>query len=342
VHQKLGYGSFPEYLSAVFGYDHREAQERTRVALRLAELPGVSQALRNAELVWSGAREIGRVATADTEEQWLERTRGKSVRQIEKMVAGRQPGDAPDDPADPPPDEHVLRFEVDGTTLATWREAVKKMRAEHGGKLSGEEALLAIARRVLEGPTDEGRSSYQIALTVCEECGATTQDGAGEPIPVDEQTREMAYCDSQIIGHVDAAHVGQGGSEGQRATQTIPPAKRRAVVRRDHSCCAVDDCRNAIFVDVHHLTWRIDGGQHDIDAMTVLCGAHHQAVHAGTLRIEGKPSTGLSFLHADGSPYGSRWVDARAAGAQTELFVELTQLGLAADEAWRSLDQARP
>lgn len=36
----------------------------------------------------------------------------------------------------------------------------------------------------------------------------------------------------------------------------------------------------------------------------MLCGAHHRAVHLGTLVIRGSASTGLSFSHADGTPYG--------------------------------------
>lgn len=312
----------------------REVSERLKVARRLGELPEMSAALRSGAVSWSGARELSRVATPDTEPAWLEAARGKNVRQVEKMVSGRTLGDLPDTPKTQEAERHVLRFEVDGATYASWREAVKKVRVEHGEELSEEQALLAIARIVLEGPKDAGRASYQVALTVCEECGGATQDGRGEAIAVSDEVRDMAYCDANFIGHVDA-HVGE---ELERATQSIPPAKRRAVVARDHGQCVVDGCSAATFVDVHHLELRRDGGQHDLENMVLLCGAHHEATHVGTLHIEGTPRTGLRFFHADGSSYGSMRLDAEAAKRNTELFALLTtSYGLPPSEAYRAV-----
>jgi hypothetical protein len=139
---------------------------------------------------------------------------------------------------------------------------------------------------------------------VCEECGATTQDGGGEAIRVAEEVAEMVHCDGQYIGDVGGTtHVGQHPA---RATQTIPPAVRRQVMRRDRGRCVVEGCHSATFVDVHHLRWRKDGGGHDIDNIAVACSSHHRAIHAGRLIVQGTPSTGLSFFHADGTPYGTR------------------------------------
>jgi hypothetical protein len=41
----------------------------------------------------------------------------------------------------------------------------------------------------------------------------------------------MADCDAQLVGHVDAP-------SSERASQTIPPRIRRAVLRRHHNRCA--------------------------------------------------------------------------------------------------------
>lgn len=338
LHLRLGYGSYVEYLGVVFGYQARVAQERLRVARRLAALPQVADSLRQGRLVWSGARELGRVATPETEEAWLDATCDKGVREIERMVAGLTRGDAPGDPKHAGKETHVLRFEVSGATLATWREAMKKIRAEHGGGLSEEEELLAVARLVLEGPKDAGRASYQVAVAVCDECGAGTQQGSGEPIAVGEADLEMAYCDAQFIGRVDVTHVGQSG-HGERAKQTVAPARRRQVVARDHGQCVVDGCRASTFVDVHHLVWRTDGGQHDPDNLCVLCSAHHNAVHQGKLHIVGRPSTGLSFFHADGAPYGSPLVDAERVERNASEFHFFKERGLATDHAWRAVHQ---
>ena len=41
-----------------------------------------------------------------------------------------------------------------------------------------------MARQVLGGPSDEGRSSYQVYLNVCERCGSGQQLGQGELVDV--------------------------------------------------------------------------------------------------------------------------------------------------------------
>jgi hypothetical protein len=64
----------------------------------------------------------------------------------------------------------VLRFEVTGEGLACVREALMKLRRDAGEAIDDEAALLLMARAVLEGPRDEGRATYRIALTVCEHC----------------------------------------------------------------------------------------------------------------------------------------------------------------------------
>jgi hypothetical protein len=129
------------------------------------------------------------------------------------------------------------------------------------------------------------------------------------------------------------AHV---GAKTQRATQSIPPARRRAVERRDGGRCRVPGCRHATFVDVHHLNLRSEGGTEELDNLLTLCAAHHRALHRGRLRIEGTPSQGLTFRHADGTLYGAPpaagSVDLRAKAHQA-----LTQLGYREAETKQAL-----
>lgn len=113
------------------------------------------------------------------------------------------------------------------------------------------------------------------------------------------------------VGSVSATHVGSvsktrsSAGKRARATQCIPPAVRRAVLRRDHHRCQVPGCIHAHFVDVHHIEPRAASGGHDVENLITLCGAHHRALHHGKLRIVGRPGAELRFLHADGRPYGT-------------------------------------
>ena len=258
-----------------------------------------------------------------------------------------------------------------------------------------------LSRQVLEGPKDPGRSSYQIALTVCENCRRATQQGRGELIEVGPEVLAMAERDGQHIGHVhddadagahvggstdtearahvgvddeatacahvggphganvrarvdandradgrarERAHVGARndesrahvGATSRRATQSIPPKLRRAVLRRDGGKCRVPGCRHAVFTDVHHLVPRSEGGTDSLEKLATFCGAHHRAIHDGKLIVTSSASSHLEFTHADGTPYGGA-VDPADADAHTKAFRALTGMGFREGDAKRAL-----
>ncbi|HEV8246496.1 MAG TPA: HNH endonuclease signature motif containing protein [Polyangiaceae bacterium] len=139
----------------------------------------------------------------------------------------------------------------------------------------------------------------------------------------------------------DALRIHEGYSEllpfeapiaADLATQDIPPALRRSVMRRDRGCCVVPGCKHRNFVDVHHLLPRSDGGAHEPDNLVVLCAAHHRALHRGQLLVEGRPSVGLIFRHADGTAYG-QGPSPRLADAHARVFSALRNLGFRESEA---------
>jgi HAMP domain-containing protein len=326
VHAQLGYATYFEYLERTFGYGPRAAHERLRVAQALDDLPELRARLAAGRLNWSTVRELTRVAVPETEVEWAEAAEGWTVREVERAVKGRLPGDRPEDPRREEAATRRLALDVSPETLATFREAVGRLRQETETPITDEEALLEMSRRVLGGTEDAGEASYAVALTVCPSCRKGSQRGRGEIVAVDAAVVEQAQCDARRfevpsskpakpIGAADEpvgrAHVGTGAPSTTpeaktraRASQTIPPATRRRVMARDHGRCVVPGCRCATYVDLHHLRFRSEGGGHDDDNLVVLCGAHHRATHRGRLRIDGTPSTGLNFQHADGTPYG--------------------------------------
>jgi hypothetical protein len=97
-------------------------------------------------------------------------------------------------------------------------------------------------------------------------------------------------------------------------------------MRRDHHRCVVEGCRNHQFLDVHHIVPRAEGGRHEPDGLVCVCGVHHAALHHGTLVIEGRASSGLSFRHADGTPYGHS-IRPTSVDVATQAFGALRKLG---------------
>ena len=186
-----------------------------------------------------------------------------------------------------------------------------------------------MARRALGGPDDEGRASYQVAVSRCDSCKLASIDAGGEQHPVDEVVAERMECDAQHIGQVDGPPG--GAASAPRATQSIPPATRRLVMRRD-GCCVVPGCTNHRFVDVHHILPRSEGGGHDRENLAVLCTNHHDQLHRGILVVEGAPSRGLRFRHADGTAYGQRLSPA-AVDLASQAFGALRSMGIRATTA---------
>jgi 5-methylcytosine-specific restriction endonuclease McrA len=356
AHVHLGFGCFAEYAERLFGYKPRSTFEKLRVAAALESLPELASALETGSLSWSAVRELTRVAVAETEQEWLELALGKSLRQLEELVAGRHPGDAPSAPPDPSALRHVLRFEVTAETFALVREALAELRRRSDAALNDDAALLEMARHVLVGPRDEGRSSYQIALSLCPGCSSAQLAANGQLVPVGPEVLEKAECDAQHLPPLEAdtapapndspeagsraatnpsAHRGTragartttnpSAHRGTRAQQDIPPATRRAVLHRDHHRCRIPGCRNATFLDLHHLQLREDGGAHEPANLIAVCSAHHGALHEGRLRTEGDAAS-LRILHADGSAYGQPR-EPRNVEVQTKVFAGLRGLG---------------
>jgi 5-methylcytosine-specific restriction endonuclease McrA len=337
AHLRLGFGSFAEYVERLFGYRPRFTQERLRVAEALEELPLLDGALRDGELCWSAVRELTRVATLTTEQSWIASARGRSLRDVEKLVSGRKPGDRPSDPASPGAKRHTLRFEVTADVLATFRDAMAKLRRDTGGKLDDDEALLLMARQVLGGPMGSGRSSYQVSVSVCDRCRQGYQQSSGERLEVGAEVVAMAECDAQQLGrtHVDAHEA----PAPTRVTQTVPPAVRRRVLERDGRKCSVPGCRHGQYLDLHHVKPRAEGGDHDPELLVTLCGVHHRAAHMGALVVTGTYSSGFVLRHADGKRYGSV-SSPETCEVRQKVFLGLKGLGFRESDARRALEAA--
>ena len=305
VHRHLGFATFAEYVERVLGYAPGVARERMRVADALAALPKLRAAMTAGDLPFSAARELTRVATVDTEDRWLTAAANRTMREIEDLVSGRRPGDLPDDLPDPNARLHEVRFLVTSATLGKYTAARRAEEDTCGHPLSDDEVMAALCEARLAGAGTDGgdraaqRPLYQIAITRCTDCSRAWQDVAGKTIELSATELAQAACDAELLGRVD-------GDRPPRVTRTIPPKTRRAVLRRDRGRCSVPGCRNARYVDVHHLVLRAKGGTHAPTGLATLCSAHHKAAHDGRLKVDRDPRGRLRFAHADGRPYGAR------------------------------------
>ncbi len=279
----FGRGSMLEYLEEIFGYTPKVARDHVRVAFAIEEMPVLGEMLERGEQTYTALRELTRVATPSTIDEWREAARGMNVRQVEQLVAARAKGDRPGDARDPELETRKVAFELRGSTLARLRQARQVLAAENDGFLDDDAFIEALCTAVLDGgEADQGRARHQLMTTVCEQCGAGWQDAAGQVIAVDPVEVDRAECDAQRVGST---------REPSRAVQDIAPRVRRFVRRRDHGKCRVPSCRAAHNVDIHHIVHRAAGGDHGAENLLLLCSAHHRALHEEKLQVTGTSST---------------------------------------------------
>jgi hypothetical protein len=93
---------------------------------------------------------------------------------------------------------------------------------------------------------------------------------------VPAETVQRLACDSAI-----SRIIGKGELEYEttRASRTIPPSTRRALVARDDHCVFPGCDRPAPWCAGHHLRFWSEGGPTKLDNLALVCGPHHRKVH---------------------------------------------------------------
>ncbi len=95
---------------------------------------------------------------------------------------------------------------------------------------------------------------------------------AGGPLPVPPAEQLWAALPAALRGPTQVLDVG-------RATRTIPPAIRKALVVRDQGCTFPGCDRPPPWCDAHHVKHWADGGETALSNLVLLCRRHHTVVH---------------------------------------------------------------
>lgn len=292
IWRHLGMVSALDYCERVLGLAPRTAKERLRVARALAALPAIEDELRAGHLTYSTVRELARVAASNTETRWIDHVRGKSLREVQELVAGHRRGDLPSDAPEPDLRTRPFVFDLTPRVRTLLLAAVARIRTDAGHDLEDDAIVEALAQAVLGDEStsrESGRARYQIAFNVCRQCDHAEQHVHGYSAPVTPEMLERVRCDAITIGDLDA-------TTPERASQSIPPATARLVWHRDQGRCQTPGCRSKHGLEIHHIVRRADGGSHDPSNLTVRCSACHQAHHDGRVTIGGAAPGALTFV----------------------------------------------
>ena len=201
-----GCASLVEYMERELGYTARSAVERLRVAKAIEEVPELGEAMNQGDLSFSGARELSRVITPETQQEWIGAAQELNVRQIEEMVSGHKPGDRPTDAPDPALRTKVLRHEVRLSVAELERRARKALQRLRGSSVDDSDFMEACFKAVLD-QCEQGRST-KAAARVVESC-----EKVAAPVVESGATAASAVADSGAM-----AASGAAANEGPSAT----------------------------------------------------------------------------------------------------------------------------
>lgn len=316
LYRDLGYSSMRQYALQALGFSASRAADFIRLADRLDELPHVRQSVASGELGYTKAREIIKIASPKTEDDWLVEAAQSSRRELEQKVrkARERAKARSNEPAaaqvellpavEPEPDKSTTGRPATGrpttgrpaaeipvddapTTVTIRLTATQRAqydalwqrlgRAPNADDLLEALASLADAHVQPTTPTD---------TTTTTSPDVSPRGDTSRP-PVQIHVHQCPDC-----GAVEAAgrHLDRPDRErlacdaaiaiaGQRNTYTIAPRTRREVLARDRHRCRAPGCDHRRHLEVHHIVARAKGGTNDAANLITLCSACHRLWH---------------------------------------------------------------
>ncbi len=271
LYRYLSYPTMETYAETELGIPAGKAKELVEIAERLRKLPKLAAAFHAGELPWTKCRQVVRIATPETEAEWLERARTLPNRALERAVAAAK-GERP-----------MVRIvlELTETEAADLDDAVKRLREERREAMPLADAVAELCRRAMGPPVE--RPGYQVVIQECPTCGDASRDARGGPTPVAPEDVAAAKVDAEVVDL---------RQPGAAAKKSIKPRERRAVIARDRGRCVL--CGSRAWLHIHHLERRHGGPE----GLALLCNPCHKGlVHGGYVRIEGR-APNLTFARA--------------------------------------------
>jgi 5-methylcytosine-specific restriction endonuclease McrA len=273
LYEELGYSSMLNYAMGALEFCQSKAYYYINMSNKLEVLPETKNAVAKGEIEWTKVKEVARVATPETEVQWLAEAKKSSRREfIEKTKQARQIAinessqqpDLIEVPALPKAEPKISKsFSFSVEQMERFNVLIEKL-CKNGETGTNEELLLKALELITSENSIrmESAPSTQIVIRHCPECGKA-ETGAGE---ISQNDLEKAYCDANIL-------------ENGRNRATIRPSVRREVMSRDNHKCQGQGCTSKRYLEVHHKIPRAMGGSNDESNLITLCSACHRLVH---------------------------------------------------------------
>jgi hypothetical protein len=303
------------------------ARAWAHVGNRLVDLPALSDGLCGGAVSFDQVRAVVDVAGPENERALVAQASECSVRQLAELAKAATPASSSAAPSSERQHEtRSLRFNDAARTVtaqlpeASYAEvrAGLEMRAKHipsDGETRWDQrladSLVSLVRTRRSTKTAHEPSAPSPYVVVAHVPLATLTDDDAELGGelehrglIDAVVARRLACDATLVVALDD-DVGHTMYEG-RARRDPTPTQRRELWRRDRHC-RFPGCRNATFVNPHHIKWwKRERGTTDLDNLALLCEHHHGLVHSKAWELKGDANGELSFVGPTGRVMTSR------------------------------------
>ena len=319
-YRELGFSSVAAYADRFFRLSHSLVYEYLEVARKLGELPLCDKVFKDEGLPYRCLRLIVKIATEETEAEWIAFARQKTWKQLEAEVkdALKKGRKRPRKNQNTLPAVTVLLSfalgpdEHDIVAKGLGKAASELSGSIGGGRIEPKDALLYAMRLLLEtdppGANRVGRpdSLNRILYHRCPECRRAflpTPDGLVE-IPGSVVDRIEPEAEKITIRPEEEERPASEPVPSGERTGPVPMDQRdrpnsrliiTKILARAGQVCENPFCRRQIGLQGHHIRWREDGGRTEIWNEAVACSLCHAALCQGLLTVEGDPLTGLKW-----------------------------------------------
>jgi hypothetical protein len=158
------------------------------------------------------------------------------------------------------------------------------------------DALVAVSKSYLDGGSGTDGSTADHHQVVVHADAKSLTGGTGRAdLPIATVKRLLCDCSVVLVAEDDDGNPLDVG----RKQRTVSTPLKRALYARDRGC-TFPGCHRKRYLDSHHLTHWINGGETSVDNMTLLCTHHHRALHEGGFSIVREEGGTLRFVTADG------------------------------------------
>ena len=332
LYHRLGSSSIHVYAEKHFDRQSSWTYEALRVAEAVQYLPRLAAAFKEGTIGWSRLRELTRVASSETEGEWLEFGRKHRFKRVQAEVkdALQKHRKLPRKGSYGLPAIRTrVFFELSPSEHDLVEKALGKVMAELSLRLRGEKvepkaALLFLAKRVLEtdpaekclpplsppeGGLPEGyrereESIYTVLYHQCPGCRKSRLITAEGPVEVPTEVVERIEGEAERVEIAPeeevAIEIAEREVEGQleikpEIDKPNSSSLRRKVLLRDGLMCANPFCRKRLGLHAHHVRWRSKGGRTAVYNSAAVCAYCHSCIHEGYLEVRGNPIDGLDW-----------------------------------------------